>query len=123
VGFQYTLVQEGGKVVFQGAMNMFDADFKKIPRVPASIKDLLKDTEQCLQLDVKLNTSPDKVMAGGPLIDHALGGFSVRARLKYLKNIKKILAKHPKLAEPMTLGGFTLKLGVKANVNLEFDDP
>lgn len=62
-------------------------------------------------------------MAGGALLDHALGGFSVKAKLQYLKNIKKVLAKHPKLEEPMMLGGFGFKLGVKAKVDLTFDDP
>ena len=61
-------------------------------------------------------------MAGGPLIDHALGGFSVKGKATYLKNIKKVLAKHPKLEEPMMFGGFAFKLGVKAKVDLTFDD-
>ena len=62
-------------------------------------------------------------MEGGTLIDHALDGFSVKGKATYLRNIKKVLAKHPKLEEPMNFGGFAFKLGINAKVDLTFDDP
>lgn len=61
-------------------------------------------------------------MNGLPFADAVTKGFSLKAELKYLRCLKKIIAKSPQLKGFMDKAGFGLKLSADASVNLTFDD-
>ena len=61
-------------------------------------------------------------MAGMKAIDFIQKGFAANVEVSYLKCIAKILKTVPALEQAMNMGGFGLKLGVNAKVNLTYDD-
>jgi hypothetical protein len=73
-------------------------------------------------MHLRLATSPADILNGGKLFDEAQKGFSVKSELCYLKCIKKVIEKVPKFKKFMDMGGFGLKVGVDASLNLSYDD-
>jgi hypothetical protein len=76
-------------------------------------------------VDLELGTSLKEIMSDQkPILDCLLEGFEAKVSLTYLKKLKQTLMKAPieKMQKVLAMGGFGLQLGVKADLELEFDD-
>lgn len=113
-----------GKILFQFAIAEPGAGraTKKVPRIPEEIVKALAGQDQFLEVHFRYGSSPTEIMGGLPFAEAVKKGFSAKAELKYLKCLKKVLAKVPALQKPMEAAGFGLKLSSDASINLSYDD-
>ena len=113
-----------GKILFQFCISEPGANrvSKKVPRIPEEIVNALAGSDQYLEVHFRYGSSPSAIMEGLPFAEAVKKGFSFKAELKYLRCLKKIIAKMPSLGPIMDKAGFGLKLSADASVNLTFDD-
>lgn len=111
-----------GKILYQILVPADMGPTKKIPPMPTDIVGALADQDQFLEVHLRLAAGINEVLNGATLHDSINKGFSFDANLQYLRCLKKILKQVPKLDKAMDIGGFGLKLGMDASVNLTYDD-
>jgi hypothetical protein len=120
-GLCFDITHSGEKLIIE---------FSIMPRelaaieVPGEIAEALAEVENYVEVNLKLATSPGEIMKSEKAISECLlGGFAYSVDLTYFKNIKKVGAVLPeKAAEICSMLAPAFKLGVKANINLTFED-